>query len=150
MTKQSFKYKQQICFDCVHGPFYSLSANINTNGFGLQDCPWGEKQSQEHRGADFVYQLNYLHWKILHGSLENLTATSSERKSRARKSECWSRKMSTQYLNKKIMAVHWTGSSHIPASHSVNAQEWHIKMGYPTLWPVFLIQRLLKEKVPLT
>lgn len=69
MTKQSFKYKQQICFDCVRGPFYSHSANINTNGFGLQDRPWGEKQSQEHRGADYVYQLNYLHWKILHGSL---------------------------------------------------------------------------------
>lgn len=25
------------------------------------------------------------------------------------------------------MAVHWTGSSHIPASHSVNAQEWQLR-----------------------
>lgn len=74
MTKQSFKYKQQICFDCVRGPFYLLSVNINTNGFGLQDRPQGEKQSQEYCGADFVNKLNYLHWKILHGSLENLTA----------------------------------------------------------------------------
>lgn len=54
MTKQSFKYKQQICFDGVRGPFYSLAANINTNGFGLQDCPWGDRQSQEYRGADYV------------------------------------------------------------------------------------------------
>lgn len=54
MTKQSFKYKHQICFDGVRGPFYSLSANINTNGFGLQDCPWGKRQSQEYRSADYV------------------------------------------------------------------------------------------------
>jgi len=54
MTKQSFKYKQQICFDGVRGPFYSLAANINTNGFGLQDCPWGESESQECRCADYL------------------------------------------------------------------------------------------------
>lgn len=54
MTKQSFKYKQQICFDGVRGPFYSLAANINTNGFGLHDCPRGDRQSRECRCADDV------------------------------------------------------------------------------------------------
>lgn len=78
MTKQSFKYKQQICFDGARGPFHSLSVNINTNGFGLQDSLWGARRSQEYLCADY-----YPHWKILHFSLENWTATSSERKSRA-------------------------------------------------------------------
>lgn len=32
----------------------------------------------------------------------------------------------------KIMTAHWTGSSHISASHSVNAQEWQLhKNGVP-------------------
>lgn len=104
MTKQSFKYKQQICFDGVRGPFYSLAVNINTNGFGLQDRPRGEKQSQEYCCA--VYQLNYLHWKILHGSLENLTATSSERKSRAMQVRVLVAQDEQTVPEQKIMAIH--------------------------------------------
>lgn len=105
MTKQSFKYKQQICFDGVRGPFYSLAANINTNGFGLQVCPWGDRQSQEYRCADYIAAelpaLQGFAW--CSGKLESHLI--SEKQQSYFKCEWWSRKVSRQYLNKKIVAV---------------------------------------------
>lgn len=53
-----------------------------------------------------VYQLNYLHWKILHGSLENLTANSSERKSRAMQVRVLVAQDEQTVPEQKIMAIH--------------------------------------------
>lgn len=73
MTKQSFKYKQQICFDGVRGPFYSLSANINTNGLVCKTVP-----RERDKDRSTVVLTTYQGWKILHDALENLRATSDE------------------------------------------------------------------------
>ena len=53
-----------------------------------------------------TYQLNYPHWKILHGSLENLTATSSERKSRAMQVRVLVAQDEHTVPEQKLMAIH--------------------------------------------
>lgn len=77
-----------------------------------------------------TYQLNYLHWKISHGSLENLTATSAEKKKKqiyASPSTGHARLAHNIWVCVCVNKIPQQSSDrqlshkHVPVSHSINA-----------------------------
>lgn len=86
-----------------------------------------------------VYQLNYLHWKILHGSLENLTATSSERKSRAVQVRVLVAQDEQTVPEQKIMAIHWWAN--LTEAHSCQPFSRHLGMTATSKRDIHLIRK---------